>query len=269
MFGVAPPQTLYHTRKSDSPIPQSPGPVPILSVDVDSSPTLTPLEQLTFFAMQGFGSKGKKPKRPDTAESSRALLSRSEPSSSIEVYNSYRESLNSLTEIVDKVRPHARRGNLTLMRLSLQDDKTSLKLIHDMLHADDGNDDRSTRKVDDDGYGSSELDIDIPSTSALAAPSHNERRNSVPPCPSVTSLRSEYSITTPPPEISTFEQKRRRAAKLTNFFGVSHRDIISDILESIESGVAEERGRGTLNEAQADVCLPCSPPLFPLWWNVY
>jgi len=161
-------------------------------------------------------------------------------------------------------------GNLPAHKtLSLQDDKTSLKLIHDMLHADDDNDDGSTRKVDDDGYGSSELDIDIPSTSALAAPSHNERRNSVPHCPSITSLRSEYSVTTPPPEISTFEQKRRRAAKLTNFFGVSHRDIISDILESIESGVTEERGRGTLNEAQADVCLPCSPPLFPLWWNVY
>ena len=28
---------------------------------------------------------------------------------------------------------------------------------------------------------------------------------------------------------------------------------MDDILESIESGVAEERGRGTLNEAQADV----------------
>jgi len=49
-----------------------------------------------------------------------------------------------------------------------------------------------------------------------------------------------------------FEQKRRRAAKLTNFFGVNHRDIMTDILESIESGVTEERGRGTLNQAQAD-----------------
>ena len=31
---------------------------------------------------------------------------------------------------------------------------------------------------------------------------------------------------------------------------------MDDILESIESGVAEERGRGTLNQAQADVRLP-------------
>ena len=75
----------------------------MLSVEIDASPTLTPLEQLSFFAMQGFGYKGKKPKRPSTADSSQALISRSEASSSIEVYNSYRESLNSLSEIVDKV----------------------------------------------------------------------------------------------------------------------------------------------------------------------
>ena len=57
-----------------------------------------------------------------------------------------------------------------------------------------------------------------------------------------------------------FEQKRRRAAKLTNFFGVNHRDIVDDILESLETGVAEERGMGTLDQDQADVCLTfCSP----------
>jgi hypothetical protein len=51
--------------------------------------------------------------------------------------------------------------------------------------------------------------------------------------------------------------------KLTNFFGVSHRGIMDDILESIESGVAEEAGRGTLNQAQADVRLLSGFPLFP------
>ena len=60
-----------------------------------------------------------------------------------------------------------------------------------------------------------------------------------------------------------FEQKRRRAAKLTNFFGVSHRDIMDDILESIESGVEEDAGSGTLNQAQADV----RPSGFPLFFR--
>ena len=61
------------------------------------------LEPLSFFAIQGFGYKGKKLKRPSTADSSQALLSRSQTGSSVEVYNSYRESLNSLIELVDKV----------------------------------------------------------------------------------------------------------------------------------------------------------------------
>lgn len=121
-------------------------------------------------------------------------------------------------------------------------------MIHDILHADDEDDDQVKRKVDDDS-DSSETDIPSP------AIKRDERRRSLPLCPSISSMHSEYSITNPPAEISTFEQKRRRAAKLTNFFGVSHRDIMSDILESIESGVAEERGRGNLNQAQADVCL--------------
>jgi hypothetical protein len=192
------------------------------------------------------------------------LISKSEPSSSIEVYDSYRESLNSLTELVDKVSPRARYedSNLTAHgAASLQDDKASLELIHDILHANNDSDDKAARKVDDGDCDPSEPDI--PATSAPAATSPNEQRLSVPPCPSITSLHSEYSVTTPPPEISTFEQKRRRAAKLTNFFGVSHRDIISDILESIESGVAEERGKGTLNQAQADVRLPPQIPFVP------
>jgi hypothetical protein len=150
-----------------------------------------------------------------------------------------------------------------LTRLSLQDDKASLKLIHDILHADNDDDSRAARSVDDNDHNPSEPDIPCTSAPDLASPS--KRRRSLPLCPSITSLRSEYSftsITTPPPEISTFEQKRRRAAKLTNFFGVSHRDIMSDILESIETGVAEESGKGNLNQAQVDVRLPCSPPSF-------
>ena len=237
----------------------------MLSVDIQTPPLLTPLEQLSFFTMQGFGNKGKKSKRPSTPESSRALISRSEPSSSIEIYNSFRESLNSLSEIVDKVSLWAwyEDNNLAAhLVFSLQDDKASLKFIHDILHADDDNDDRVTWKTDDDDYDSGEPEI--PSTSAPVATSCNERRRSLPLCSSIASLCSEYSVTTPPPEISTFEQKRRRAAKLTNFFGVSHRDIMDDILDSIESGVAEEGGRGTLNQAQVDVRFSPSFPLFPL-----
>jgi hypothetical protein len=245
VFGVAPPQTLYHTRKADSPTPQSPVSVPALPVDIDT-PAVVPLEPFSFF-MQGFG---KKFRRSTTPDSSRALISRSETINSIEIYNSYHDSLNSLVSIVDNVSPSVAVGVNYVAdgSFSSQDDKASLKVIHDILHANDGDDGGMKRKVDDDDdYDSSDPDIPSPATT------RDDRRRSLPLCPSMTSMRSEYSITSPPPEVSTFEQKRRRAAKLTNFFGVNHRDIMTDILESIESGVAEEMGRGTLNEAQADV----------------
>lgn len=223
VFGVAPPQTLYHTR------PSSPAPAQARSVDPEASPVLTPIESFPCFVIQGFGYKGKKSRRSATPDSFQALISRSDTSNSIEIYNSYHDSLNSLIEIVDN------------------DDKLSLKAIHDILHEDDDDgDDGAKRRVDDDDYDSSEPDVPSPVTI------RDQRRRSLPLCPSISSMHSEYSITSPPPEISTFEQKRRRAAKLTNFFGVSHRDIMDGILESIESGVAEERGMGTLNQAQAD-----------------
>jgi hypothetical protein len=62
----------------------------------------------------------------------------------------------------------------------------------------------------------------------------------------MTSLFSEYSVAAQKPEATDFEMRRRRAAKLTNFFGVEYRDLIDDILESIEKGVEEDRKQGTL-----------------------
>jgi hypothetical protein len=57
----------------------------------------------------------------------------------------------------------------------------------------------------------------------------------------------------PPKELSNFQLRRRRAAKLTNFFGVDYRELIHDILESIEKGVEEERKRGTLRPEEVEV----------------
>lgn len=50
-----------------------------------------------------------------------------------------------------------------------------------------------------------------------------------------------------------FQTRRRRAAKLTQFFGVDYRDLIEDVLESIEHGLDAERKRGTLNQQEAEV----------------
>jgi len=47
--------------------------------------------------------------------------------------------------------------------------------------------------------------------------------------------------------MTSFQARRRQAAKLTHFFGVDYRDLIGDILESIEHYVEEESHRGSLH----------------------
>jgi len=67
------------------------------------------------------------------------------------------------------------------------------------------------------------------------------------------SLASEYAIGTPKAEITTFQLRRRRAAKLTQFFGVDYRELINDVLDSIENGVQHEHQRGTLRAEEVEV----------------
>ena len=64
-----------------------------------------------------------------------------------------------------------------------------------------------------------------------------------------------FTATSPKHETTDFQLRRRRAAKLTQFFGVDYRDLIKDVLESIEKGVDEEQKRGTLKPGEAEVCL--------------
>jgi hypothetical protein len=52
----------------------------------------------------------------------------------------------------------------------------------------------------------------------------------------------------------SFQARRRQAAKLTHFFGVDYRDLIGDILESIERYVEEESHRGSLRPEEIQVC---------------
>lgn len=83
-----------------------------------------------------------------------------------------------------------------------------------------------------------------------------ERRRSLPPRTSMTSLFSEYSISTitsPPVEENSFQARRRRAAKLTQFFGVDHRDIMGEVFDSLEKGLEDESGRGNLRPDEVQV----------------
>jgi len=55
-------------------------------------------------------------------------------------------------------------------------------------------------------------------------------------------------LSSPRPEISDFQARRRRAAKLTQFFGVNYRELITDVIDSIEHGLEHEQHRGNLNQ---------------------
>jgi hypothetical protein len=80
----------------------------------------------------------------------------------------------------------------------------------------------------------------------------SERRHSLPP--SIMSVSTvDSGVLTPKPGATDFQLRRRRAAKLTHFFGVDYRQIMTDILESIEKGVEEERKRGTLQAEEVEV----------------
>lgn len=102
VFGIAPPQTLYHTRHISA-LPESSG------AEL-AQPFSAPLDVTTPVAYNfKIDHRGKKTTRPGTAESSQQLIPKDSyghefyEEQTVEVYKSYRESLNSLNEIIDRV----------------------------------------------------------------------------------------------------------------------------------------------------------------------
>ncbi|KAF9245727.1 hypothetical protein BU15DRAFT_58701 [Melanogaster broomeanus] len=232
VFGTPPPQTLFHTRLGRSTFPHS----------QPTSPTMpSPIGPCLLSLDGAFGSrnpnqsayKGKRTHRPGTSDSSRGLLpsvggesdsptgfSFSESVSAAfsgyqeilaesSVYLNYQHSLNSLVDIIDR------------------DDRQSLVELHRFLHG---------------GIAESpeeeETSVDVRRISTTTS-LRSDRRHSLPTKASMTSLSSEFTLA-PEPKISEFQLRRRRAAKLTHFFGVDYRELIQDVLESIEKG---RRGR--------------------------
>lgn len=79
------------------------------------------------------------------------------------------------------------------------------------------------------------------------------RRRSLPVLSSRISLDSEISAAAPETNDTGFQVRRRKAAKLTQFFGVDYRELINDVLQSIEHGVKNEHKSGTLLAEEAEV----------------
>ncbi|KAG8706399.1 hypothetical protein FRC08_001084 [Ceratobasidium sp. 394] len=54
---------------------------------------------------------------------------------------------------------------------------------------------------------------------------------------------------------SQFAARRKRAAKLSKFFGVSYRDLFGAVLDILESDVREDKEEGSLSAAETQVLL--------------
>ena len=155
--------------------------------------------------------------------------------------------------------------------VNLQDDRASLAELHEYLNAADAFTASPT---------TAEAEFDLASNAAVARARRlsvassikSERRRSLPARTSRTSLASEYSIAETiisavgvgvgageedgNAGASTgmgFQQRRRRAAKLAQFFGVDYRELVNDVIASIEGGVAVEERRGTLRADEVEV----------------
>lgn len=141
--------------------------------------------------------------------------------------------------------------------MCVQDDRESLAELHEYLNSND---------ISATPFAASKPPLEQTKNDrrSSTASSKSERRRSLPTRTSLISLSSEYNVSlTPKPEATDFQIRRRRAAKLTQFFGVDYRELIRDVLESIESGLEHERKRGTLNSDEVEVCLdPLKPTIY-------
>ncbi|KAF7303028.1 hypothetical protein MKEN_01266100 [Mycena kentingensis (nom. inval.)] len=228
VFGVVPPQDLF---RSSTPTPSGSGartaPVSPSHSPPSSSP---PVSQMPTQRNPNQSSyrRSKISRRPKTGDSGEFLLADAEPSAGSFVYKHYQQSLVSLNDIIDR------------------NDQESLAELHQYLNDEDDAAAQDSQSV---------------------SPSKAERRRSLPallPRASLTSLSSvatmstvasDATATTPDSTAVDFQARRRRAAKLSHFFGVDYRELIEEVLESIEAGLDAERSQGTLNPAEADALL--------------
>jgi hypothetical protein len=81
---------------------------------------------------------------------------------------------------------------------------------------------------------------------------------------SMSSISSGSSLLTLTPEPMGFQARRKRAAKLTNFFGASYRDLFGEVLERLETGFLEEAKEGSMSREEIAVRRKLVP-LFVEW----
>ncbi|KAJ3721939.1 hypothetical protein C8R42DRAFT_67838 [Lentinula raphanica] len=172
-------------------------------------------------------------------------------------FTHYEHSLNSLGDILDRV-SRLNDVELYVTNFFSQDDRASLQELHDILYQAGGMEEGFLPESDQ------VLDVSLGSGSV-----RSERRRSLPALPARTSIASFNSIDSVASIITkvslddadvegsdgAFQVRRRRAAKLTQFFGVNYRDLVEDVLDSIEKGVELENGKGLSTQEAEDLLM--------------
>ncbi|KAJ6601385.1 hypothetical protein DFH09DRAFT_900576 [Mycena vulgaris] len=238
VFGVAPPQKLYNAHHGSSPtasgsrtVPASPGGTPPPTPpSVARNPNQTSYKHRSSRKTSG---------RPGTGDSGQFLLPNAEPAAGSFVYTHYQHSLNSLHDILDR----NDKESLAELHQYLNDASADAPPLSPPLEFVTRPTTKAERRRSLPARTSMASLVSIASASSLA---------SIASSTAATATAAASTASTPDAERSEFQQRRRRAAKLTQFFGVDYRDLIEDVLESIEHGLNAERRRGTLNPAEAE-----------------
>jgi hypothetical protein len=126
---------------------------------------------------------------------------------------------------------------LLILIVLLKDDKASLAEFHHALRGDiatAGPHERFVTSGSEEGDSPTTPTCSGHRSSISSHSPRSERRGSL-QATSMISLDSECSTAIPSPQTSSFQQRRKRAAKLMQFFGVDYRELFDDVLESIES----------------------------------
>ena len=70
---------------------------------------------------------------------------------------------------------------------------------------------------------------------------------------SINTVATNSTFLTLTPEPMAFQARRRRAAKLTHFFGATYRDLFGEVLNRIERGMLEEARHGEMSQDEMKV----------------
>ncbi|KAJ7103109.1 hypothetical protein B0H15DRAFT_193679 [Mycena belliarum] len=246
VFGVAPPQKLYsahHQGASGTTSPGSPAGTGTPSPSASSPSTIGRNPNQAAYKVRSAA-------RPGTGDSAQRLLPGAEPSAGAGagsfVYTHYQHSLNSLHDIIDR------------------NDKESLAELHQYLNDPHAPADAQPPPSPSHAHAharptakeKAERRRSLPARTSLASLASIASASSLASLGSITSGGAHTPLArTPEAEQSEFQLRRRRAAKLTQFFGVDYRDLIEDVLDSIEHGLNAERRRGTLGPDEAEELL--------------